>query len=90
MCISVYLIQRIIFVYIPLQPKVLFDQPSIFGVKTYFYHWPIGRGTGCTTMDVLENKEKNTVEPPITAPPNSEQPLNNGQPSWHGLNLAYV
>ena len=31
-----------------------------------------------------------TVEPPITAPPNSGQPLNNGQPSWHGLNLAYV
>ena len=26
----------------------------------------------------------------VTAPPNSEQPLNNKQPSWHGLNLAYV
>ena len=25
-----------------------------------------------------------------TTPPNSGQPLNNGQPSWHGLNLAYV
>ena len=33
MCIAVYIIQRVIFVYIPLQPKVLFDQPSIFGLK---------------------------------------------------------
>ena len=28
----------------------------------------------------MEQKSPNTVEPPIKAPPNSGQPLNNGQP----------
>ena len=42
MCVAVCLIQRVIFVYIPLQPKVIFDQPSIFDVITYFYYWPVG------------------------------------------------